>query len=104
VTVRVARVRSPGRTAASIRKGITSKLGAFRRCYRKLVGKRPRAGGEIELRFIVHTSGKVVSALVFRSTLGDPGAERCVRSVMRRVEVASIEEVTVARAVLVFRR
>jgi outer membrane biosynthesis protein TonB len=75
-------------------------MASLRRCYRRLLNEDPRAAGSVEVRFIVHTSGRVVSALVFRSTLSHPETERCIRAAIKSVTVEPGDEVTIVRAVL----
>lgn len=59
---------------------IRSKHAIIRRCYEKELRFKKELGGRVVLKFEIAEGGRVASASVDSSTLGDPGVENCLKN------------------------
>ena len=59
----------------------------FRLCYeREINAEQPKIAGSVITSFVIGSSGKVDQDGVESSTLGSPNVERCVLSVIKRIQ------------------
>ena len=59
----------------------------FRLCYeREINAEQPKISGRVGTNFVIGSSGKVGQAGIESSTLGSPNVERCILSVIKRIQ------------------
>lgn len=61
-----------------IERYVLTKMGQIRWCYKNELQKRPGLEGKITIEFIIAPTGKVLSAKVAQSTMGDRAVESCI--------------------------
>jgi len=62
--------------------------GAVKGCYEKALAGTPGLGGTVAVKLVVNKDGKVASAEVASSTLGNPDAEKCVVAAVKALAFA----------------
>ena len=61
-----------------VQRTVRARAGQVRWCYQKALLGRPDLAGDITLKLTIGADGAVRSASLDRTTLADPGAERCI--------------------------
>lgn len=67
-----------------IRRVIRKHRNEVRYCYEKHLLAEPKLSGEATVKFVIGTSGKVQTAAIHSSSLGNKSLEKCVLSAIRR--------------------
>ncbi len=66
-----------------IQRVVRRSMGRIKYCYEKALIRRVDMAGKVMVRFVVGGQGKVISASLSSSTLGDKGTEACILTVVR---------------------
>jgi TonB family protein len=66
-----------------IARAMRRQMGPMRRCYEAGLRRNPAMGGQVTVRFVISPQGRVSSASVTSSTLGDRATESCISRAVR---------------------
>ena len=73
--------------ASAIEAALLAHRDEFRLCYeREINAENPKLSGRVGTSFVIGAQGRVTQAGVASSTLGNVNAERCILSVIRRID------------------
>jgi outer membrane biosynthesis protein TonB len=75
---------SGGLTTQEVKAVITTHLNEIRHCYEQLLQRSPNAGGKINSRFVIATTGRVTSAGIESATIQDARMQGCVTGAIQR--------------------
>jgi hypothetical protein len=68
-----------------VKRGISAKYPAMRRCYGSLLARTPKAAGRLHVRFSIERSGKTSGVVVTRNELRDNRFGACIANVFRTI-------------------
>ena len=86
----------------TVRRVISRHRHEIRFCYERRLASRPGLSGRIALRWVIAPEGRVHSAAIEQSELGDPETERCVEQAVRRWSYPRSDGVTAVQYAFVF--
>jgi hypothetical protein len=66
-------------------RGMRHQWGAFRRCYREALGRRPGLAGQVVLGATISPTGLLSDARVRRATVAEPALARCLTRALARI-------------------
>ncbi len=73
-----------------IQRAIRTQRNAIRHCYEKALQTKPDLQGKVRTKFVIGADGRVLTAAIVDSTMGDGDVDRCIAQRVKRVKFPQV--------------